>query len=162
MKIRASFTSISLILFLVACSKSSDDPIPNNNEINASVAHTNGSLVIINARAEKAILGLRSPLGGPSYIHGSNAANAVVYVNLYPAITTTGTFNFSDGYRCQYRVNDSSPSTLIFENTSFNSGTISITTLNDNYIEGSFNAICRNGTDSVVVTGTFKGNIISK
>jgi hypothetical protein len=153
--------SLCSIIFF-GCSKNSDDPIPNNNEVNATVAHTNGSLVIITARTDKAILGLRSPLGGPGYMYGSNAANAAVSVNLYPSITSTGTFDFATGFRCGYRVNAGSTSTPIYDNTNFNGGSITITVFRDGYIEGSFNAICRNGNDSVIVTGTFKGNKIAK
>lgn len=153
-----------LLCFFSGCKKNSDTPSPvNNNEMNATVLLSNGSTVIINARGTKAILGVSGPLGSPGYIEGTNETNNAVYINLFPAITRPGTFNYAQGYRCQYRVNTTSNNTPIYENWSNTAGSITITTVNDSYLEGSFTAVCRYPpSDSVVISGTFKGNIIGK
>jgi hypothetical protein len=152
-----------LLCFFSGCKKNSGTPSPvNNNEMNATVLFTNGSTVTINARGTKAILGVSSPLGGSGYISGTNPSNAQVYISLFPKISTTGTFTTTQGYSCTYYVNAGSTSTPVYTTFGNSSGTLTILSVSDNYLEGSFNAVCRNGADSVTVTGTFKGNIIGK
>ena len=107
-----------------------------------------------------------SLVGGNTHIDATNTSNAAVYMSIFvPAttcVTTPGTYNFN----CEYRVDVSSVSTPIYSNLlATNRGSITFTTINDHYMEGFFNAICRCaslgcGTDSVVVSGTFKGDYL--
>lgn len=151
-----------LFISLMSCKKDDTDEPANTNEVNATVVLSSGGTVTISAKGTKAILGLSSPLGGPGYIDGTNSANAAVYINLYPAITMTGTFGFNQGYTCQYRPDVTSMTSPIYTNSGIDPGSITITTVNDHYLEGSFSAICRYQGDSVIVSGTFKGNTIGK
>jgi len=158
-----SFISLLIVALFFSCKKNSGtEPPVNNNEVNTAVLLSNGSTVIINARGVKAILGLSSPLGGSGYISGTNSSNAQVNISLFPKISSTGTFTTSQGYSCTYYVNAGSTSTPVYTTFGNSSGTLTILSVSDNYLEGNFNAVCRNGADSVTVTGTFKGNIIGK
>ena len=156
-----SLVIISIIFY--ACKKDGQSTLPpNNNQIIATIVLSSGSILNINASGSKAILGLFSGFGGPGYIDGTNAANAAVYINVYPKISSTGTINGRNaGFWCQYRQNVTSFSTPIYENSGASSGSITFTSVSNLYLEGSFNAVCRNGTDSVIVSGTFKGDYIS-
>ena len=162
----------TILLFLLVssfatCKKGSDDPPPNNNEVKATILLPSGNTININATTTKALMGCSiSLVGGSTHIDATNSANAAVYMSIFvPAttcVTTPGTYNFI----CEYRVDISSASTPIYSNlTATNRGTITFTTINDHYMEGFFNAICRCasagcGTDSVVVSGTFKGDYL--
>ncbi len=147
----------------LGCKKNSlPSPLPNNNEFNATVVLSSGQILNINARGTKAPMGLSSPLGGASYVDGTNEAGNAVYINVFPIISGPGTFDFASGFRCQYRVNAGSGATPIYENNGANAGSITFTSANAQKMEGSFNAVCRFGTDSVLVTGTFKGDRIGQ
>ena len=154
---------ISSLIIFCACKKDSSPTLPpNHNEVSATIILSNGSSNTFNASGPKARLGLFSGFSGPGYIDGTNAANAAVYINVYPKISSTGTINGRNaGFWCQYRQNVTSNSTPIYENSGASSGSITFTSVSNQYLEGSFNAVCRNGTDSVIVSGTFKGDYIS-
>jgi hypothetical protein len=160
-----------LLLLLVSsfgtCKKGSDAPPPNNNEVKATILLPSGNTININATATKASMGCLISLGGGyTHIDATNSANAAVYMSIYVPATTLcnnpGTYNFN----CEYRVDFSSGSTPIYSNLlATNRGSITFTTINDHYMEGTFNAICRCaspgcGTDSVAVSGTFKGDYL--
>ena len=168
---RGSWPNAILLLLLVSifvtCKKESDDPPPNNNEVKATILLPSGNTININATATKASMGCLISLGGGyTHIDATNTANAAVYMSIYvpvtTCVTTPGTYNFN----CEYRVDFTSGSTPIYSNLlATNRGSITFTTINDHYMEGTFNAICRCaspgcGTDSVAVSGTFKGDYL--
>ncbi len=147
------------VLFISGCTKDNPlAPAANNNEVNAQVLLSSGTTVNIQAKGSKARMALYSYLGGPGYIQGTNDAGNMVIINLYPSISHTGSFGTGQGFSCQYRPDGLSGSSPIYLNSGANSGQLVITSFSDNYIAGSYSAVCRNGSDSVTVTGTFKGD----
>ncbi len=152
---------VLIIIITSACKKTNDALLPpNNNEVNASVVLSSGTTVIINAKGTKAPMGLSGVFGAPGFVDGTSASNAAVYIEIYPSISSTGTFVYAQGFRCQYRTNVADPNTPIYQNNGINAGSITFTTVNNNYIEGNFNAVCRLNTDSVIISGTFKGDYL--
>ena len=146
---------------MVGCKKDGPPALhPNHNEVNATVVFVSGPSIIINAKGTKAPLGLNSFWGSGSYVDGTNDANNAVYISIYPGITGPGTYNFTSGYRCEYRINATSGATPIYVNSGINGGSITFIKANTQEMEGSFTAVCRYGTDSVMVSGTFKGDYI--
>ena len=163
MKLLVAVIPFFVTVVLVSCKKNSPPaPLPNNNEVNATVVLSSGQIININARGTKAPMGLGSPFTGPTYVDGRNAAGNEVYISVFPTISSPGTFDFPVGFRCQYRINAGSGTTPIYENNGANAGSITFTTANAQKMEGSFSALCRYGTDSVLVTGTFKGDRIGQ
>ena len=146
-----------LISYFTSCKKNGAPTPTNNNEVKATVV-TSGGTININATATKALMGCAS-LGGGTYVDGTNASNAAVYISLYASgvmcVTSPGTYTFS----CQYRPDVLSPSTPIYVNSGVSDpGSITFTAINDHHMEDYFNAVCRYNTDSVTVNGTFKGD----
>jgi hypothetical protein len=141
--------------------KKNNEVTPNNNEVKATVVTSTGT-ININASGSKATMGC-SPLGGGSFVNGSNDANTAVYISYVyntgtiSCVSSPGTYNFS----CEYRKNITDPNTSIYSNNGNNRGSITFTAINGSYMEGYFNAVCRLNTDSVIVTGTFKGDHIN-
>ena len=161
-KLTFLFTASFFIFFMQACSKKSNAVLPpNNNEVNATVVLSTGFTININAKGLKAPIGLYGIFGGPGYVDGTNAANAAVLIEVYSAISGPGTYDLSHGFRCQYRQDVTNNSTPIYQNNGANAGSITFTTANENNAEGYFNAVCRLNTDSVIVSGTFKGDHIT-
>jgi hypothetical protein len=158
-----AFILLLLTGFFLSCKKKNEAP-PNKNEVKATVVVSPASTITINATGSKALMGCS--FGSGSYVDGTNEANAAVYIlYVYGAnlscVTIPGTYSFS----CEYRVNVADPNTPIYSNNGANPGSITFTTVNDHSMEGSFTAVCRCnsggcvfGVDSVVVTGTFKGD----
>jgi len=152
-----------LISCFISCKKKNEVAV-NSNEVKATVVVSPTTTINISATATKALMGCAS-LGGGTYVDGTSASNAAVYISLYASgvmcVTSAGTYNFS----CEYRKNVADPNTPIFSNNGMNRGSITFTTVNDHYMEGFFTAVCRcnsggcvSGVDSVIVNGTFKGD----
>ena len=149
------FTLLVLIIIFNACKKKNDEP-PNNNELKATVVVSPVKTVIIDAKAEKAIMGCANIFGNTyTYIDGIGESDAALYITVVDAniqcITGPGTYSMD----CEYRVNVNDQSTPIFVDQA---GSITFTAINEKYMEGFFNAVCVYGIDSVVVSGTFKGD----
>ena len=155
-----------VIAILISACKKKNDPAPlNNNEVNATVVISPTSTITINAKGTKAKMAC-SILGGGTFIEGTHDNGAAVYINISnpPAlscITSPGTYNFS----CEYRKNVADPNTPIFSNNGINPGSITFTTINGHYMQGTFTAVCwcnssgfMFGVDFVNVSGTFKGD----
>ena len=155
-----------LLLFIscfISCKKKFEIA-PNNNEVKAVVVVSPTSTITINARGTKAPMGTRF-LGIGTFVEGTNEANAAVYITAFSggvmAVTSPGTYSFI----CEYRTNVANPNTPIYSNSGTNTGSITFTSINDHSMEGFFNATCRCvsvgcvfGVDSVIVSGTFKGD----
>ena len=171
MKYIIVYAMILIIVCISACKKKNDVILPNNNEVNATVVVSPTSTITINAKGTKAKMAC-SILGGGTFIEGTHDNGAAVYINIsnppaFSCITSPGTYNFS----CEYRKNVADPNTPIWSNIPVNGGSITnrgsitLTVANDHYGEGYFNAVakcvssgCAYGVDSVIITGTFKGN----
>lgn len=152
-----------LISCFFSCKKGNNIP-PNNNEMKATVVVSTASTININAAGTKARMGCS--LFGGTYVEGTNEANAAVYITTnsinFSCITSPGIYSFA----CQYRPNVADPNTPIYSNIGPNPGSITFSTVNDHYMQGTFNAVCRcitpgnciSNVDSVIVTGSFKGD----
>jgi hypothetical protein len=149
----------------ISCKKQINMP-PNNNEVKATVVVSPTSTITINAKGLKAPMG-PGFLGIGTFISGTNETGASVYINVHgpgiSSIANPGTYS----YTCEYRTNASGANAAIYSNSGTNSGSITFTTINENFMEGYFNAVCRCwspgcvfGVDSVIVTGTFKGDYL--
>jgi len=156
-----------LTVFSIACNKKNDTAPPNTNEFNATVLLTTGATVTINAKGSNAKMGC-AILGGGNYVNGINSDNASVYLSyIYDGsgsascVSSPGTYNLV----CEFRKNVAVTNTPIWRSSGMNRGSITFIVINDHYMEGHFNAVstcfsggCVYGVDSVVITGTFKGN----
>jgi hypothetical protein len=154
---------LSSLIFVLAVGCKKDGPPalpPNHNEVNATIIHISGPAITIQATGTKAPLGLNGWFGGGGYVDGTNDANNAVYISIYPGIAGPGTYDYTSGYRCEYRINATSGTTPIYMNSGANAGNIIFTKANRQEMEGSFTAVCRYGTDSVIVSGSFKGDYI--
>jgi hypothetical protein len=164
---RKCLNAIILLLLIscfVSCQKKNDVP-QNNNEVKATVVVSPTSTININATGSKTRMGCANCAG--TIVEGTNEANAAVYITVNPpsssvpnlaCVTSTGTYVFD----CQYRPNVADPNTPIYG--SFG-GSMTFIAINDHYMEGSFTTVCRCisqgcafGVDSVVVTGSFRGD----
>ena len=159
-----------IILLLTSCFIScgkKEHVAPNNNEVKATVVVSPTSTITINAKGYNALMGT-SFFGGGTFIDGIGEANAAVYINVYSsgfmAVNSPGTYSFS----CEYRKNVADQNAPIYSNNGMNAGSITFTAINDHSMQGFFSAVCRCnssgcvlGIDSVIVTGTFKGDHLS-
>lgn len=145
-----------LIVFSFSCKKSnlSNEDLLSKNRVDATIVLSSGAIIRINATGPKAVMGC-GLIGGGTYVDGTNDTKSAIYNNIIGfCIVSPGTYSFS----CQYRTDVSSQSAPIYENLGVsNPGSITFTTFTDHYAEGSFNAVCKYGTDSVTVNGTFSG-----
>ena len=158
--------ALVLVTVIISACKKKNEILPNNNEVNATVVVSPTSTITINAKGAKAIMGC-SLFGGGTFVDGTNSLNEAVYLSYISGITcvtSPGTYRFD----CQYRPDVSSSSTPIYQNIGVNRGSITFTAVNLHYMEGYFNAVCYChstgcvfGVDSVVVTGSFKGDYLS-
>lgn len=141
-----------------SCHKNKDALPVKNTEVKATVTLSPGNIVTINATGSKAVMG-SAFYGGGTFIDGTNENNAAVYISVYNSsfspVTVPGTYNFD----CQYRPDITSQSTPIYVNTgSSDPGSITFTIINDHYMEGYFNSVCVANADTVIVSGSFKGD----
>jgi hypothetical protein len=168
---KGKWLNVIALLLLVSsfgsCKKGSDAPPTNNNEVKATILLTSGTAITINATTTKALMGCTITLvGGSTHIDGTNAANAAIHISIFVpgsmCVTAAGTYNFG----CEYRQDVTSGNTPIYSNLGIaNPGNITFTTINEHYMEGYFTALCRCasagcGTDTVIVSGTFKGDYL--
>jgi len=145
---------LMLSYLFTGCKKKNDTPSPNNNEIKATVVISPTTTITINATGSNAVIG-PSLFGGGTYIDGYDASNAAIRITTGTTIVTIpGTYSFT----CIYTPNLRSGYAPIYGNNGTNSGSVTFMAVNDYYMEGYFNAVCRNNMDSVIVSGTFKGD----
>ena len=157
-----------MTVFISACSKDNGTTSQGNNEVNATIVTSTGT-ININAKGTKAIVKCSYTLLGVSnYVYGANDNNAAVSINIInPAnpnatITSPGTYNMS----CEYKMNKADPNAGYFLINGLNAGSITVTAANDHHMEGNFTSVARcaggNGCvynkDSVLISGTFKGD----
>lgn len=139
----------------LSCSIEFVDPPPPNNEVKATITFSTGSVLHFNAKGFKARMGnyslrtfIKGTEGGVIYISWGDP-----YVN---RIASPGTYPFY----LRYLVSESS--TDEYRHLSIEPGTITLRTSNDNYMEGYFSTVmCRSGSDSLTISGTFKGDALS-
>jgi len=165
MKVILLYAIALLSVFIPACNKNKDTAPPNTNEFNATVLLTTGATVTINAKGSKAKIGCTF-LGGGNFLYGTNDNNEYVHLGSiygpgFTCVSSPGTYPLT----CEFRKNVTDPNTRIWSNIGMNQGSITITVINDHYMEGHFNAVskcvsvgCGSSPDSVVINGTFKGN----
>ena len=158
---KASLFIILIVLF--SCNKKSSPP-PNNNEVNATVIVSPSTSVIIDAKGNKARMVRCVILGGGTYIEGSNGDNAAVLIHAYSSTSSCVTSPGNYYFYCEYRPNLNDINTPIFSSSS---AFMTFAKISDEYMEGTFSAVCTCtslgcafGVDSVIVTGTFKGDFI--
>lgn len=163
------YFNLKLFLLLIICfiSCKTDVEPPNDNEMHATVILSPGNSIIINAKGTKTLIGC-SLFGGGTFIQGTSESDAAVYLTILGStncISSPGIY----GFTCEFRKNVADPNTPIYSNyLGDNHGSITFSEVNDNYVEGFFNATCRcfspgctYDVDSVIVSGSFKGNFFS-
>src|SRR5215204_2417549 len=157
---KLAFLSIAVLFAIpcwLGCKKQPPALPPNHNEFKATVVLVSGSTVTINAAGAKAKMGC-APWGGGTYVNGTSETNARVYCSAYSSgiacVIAPGTYQCS----CEYRPDATSSTTPGYGSTAAHPGSITFTVFDANHMEGYFDAVCTNNTDSVVVSGTFKGD----
>ena len=129
-----------------------------DREVRAVILHSSGTTVTINASWPDAILG--DGIFTPTTFGEGNGNSARITWSI-PRVTATGTF--TSQFNCAYSANVSSGP--YYENRVGwvkNPGSITFTSVSSNFIEGTFTATCKTSmmaTDSVTVTGSFKGDL---
>lgn len=147
-----------------SCKKSSNPPV-NNNVVSASVIVSPTQTIPFQFTGDKAHIGCGFTGNGPS-IWGETDAFALLDLRVsnstFTCVVAPGTYPLI----CEYRKNTHDPAGAIFSNFGRAPGSITFTVNDGNNIEGFFSAIswcqstgCNPATDSVIVSGTFKGNI---
>jgi hypothetical protein len=144
------------ILFCISCNKKyiPDDP-GKNNEFHA--------LLVFSADSSQRfdVIGTKAGMGcswGTTYVEGLREDDAYINLQLYfdemRCLSSPGTLTTE--LRCQYRPNLYEGN--IYGNNSANPGIVTFTTVTTDYMEGHFETVCNiSATDSVIITGTFKG-----
>jgi len=155
---RKLFILLLLIGSITTCKKKDSGP-PNSNEMKATGVFSSGHAFNFTAKGSNVKMGTGCTLIG-GYVTGTNESHAIVSIST-TTLTSPGTFAFI----CEYRANDLVADTPIYEGSG--SG-LTITSINDHYLAGYFTVVCRCistgcvlGVDSVIVSGTFKGDHIN-
>jgi len=173
---------LSLLFLVATCKKSADPPPPpvivNNNEIKASILYVNGNTTFINASRETARIGcdtVGGSKGGPlsSYVISALGSwETGEYLYIYASginggcVVGTGTFPANFDYYPSGMTGTYRPRYYSTFANDINISSITYTTNNNIKKEGFFRSVCRNEnsnlTDSVIITGTFKGDFIGQ
>jgi hypothetical protein len=153
---------LNLAILIIACLLSlackKERQIFRGKEVKATIILSSGSTVEINTSPGNAYIGcgiLYVSAQGPSFIQGINDAyTAAIILSVGDTcIVHAGTYKFT----CQY-VKDYSGQSITYQNDSVaDPGTLTYTVVKDDYVEGTFHAVCKYDMDSVQVNGTFKG-----
>ena len=171
MTIPRSLSQATLLLILsiilvaqIACSKKSDMPA-NNNELRATVKFT--SPMVLNYSVTGSMVTMGCDIWGiSSWIQSTDETNGRIALSMYgPCISAPGT---TGKIVLQYLRYPNSQTSPVYYNTILRtpggvaetSGSITITAVNGDQWEGSFEGVCwspANYADSVVIKGTFKG-----
>ncbi len=145
------------LLFCIACSKKHNPDVPGkNNEFHALLVFSADSSQRIDVTGSKA--GMGCSWGSVTYVEGLREDDAYFILQLYfpelRCITSAGTFTTE--LRCEYRPNLYTGN--FYGNNTANPGSVTFTTVTTEYMEGYFETVCNiSATDSVIITGTFKG-----
>jgi len=133
--------------FCFSCMKKSAPP-PNSNEFHAQLAFSGGSSSAINETGYSTHMGCSN---GTTSLEGNNDSVSIgISINIGHCITNTGTF--TNEFECQATTHSS-----LYVKDPTKPGSITFTAGSNAYMEGSFQIVCYNGNDSVLVSGTFKG-----
>jgi hypothetical protein len=143
------------ILFCNACSKKDTGAPENTSEFHALLVFSPDSSQRIDVTGNKARMGCSY---GGTYVEGLREDDAYVSLQVFfddlSCITSAGTF--TSRILCEYRPNLYVGN--VYANDSTRTGNITFTTVNSKYLEGHFQTVCIiSATDSVIITGTFKG-----
>jgi hypothetical protein len=147
---------VALFSFFYSCKKN-DGHL--NREVRAVIVHSSGTTVTINASWPDARLGHDLLFLQTTYGEGNSNFARINWT--VPYVTAPGTF--TNQYRCTYSAHvNLGP---YYENTVGwvkNPGSVTITSVSNEFIEGTFTATCKThmmATDSVTITGSFKGQL---
>lgn len=159
---RLQIISIILVIaLLVSCRKKIEMP-PNNNEIRATIIFSSGKQIQIYGKNTKARMGW--DWIGMTYLEVSDDLNGLVSFTAFPAIKSPGTYNnFSVQFRpaTVQRLPDYDNFQLSNTGSLANRGSVTFSRINDHNMEGAFHAVCWARTDTVIITGTFKGDYLN-
>jgi hypothetical protein len=132
-------------------------------EIRATAVLGSGEVINFNVnQPPQANLGVDPYVGYP-YISVTNEYNSKIYMSVADISglggpNQAGTYpSGSYRYVCHFILNNLATPGEEYSNTPYNPGSITFTRFETNYMEGNFFAYCKLGTDSVLVSGTFKG-----
>jgi hypothetical protein len=145
-----------LLSFCSACSKKYEPDLPGkNNEFHALLVFFGDSSQRIDVTGIKAAMGCSV---GTTFVFGQREDDALIQLSLYfpvfRCLSSPGTFTTE--LHCQYRTNRYTGD--IYVNDPASPGSITFTTLTSEFMEGYFETVCySSATDSVIITGTFKG-----
>lgn len=137
------------LLFLAAGCKKSTDPLSNfvNNRISITVTSSSGAVTSHNFTKELAPMG-HYFYTGTFYAEGKISSND-------RQISFGPTDSDPTKVSCSYYPNGSAG--IRYDSPTVNPGTISLTKSGNNHAEGSFNAKCGSGSDTLTIQGTFSG-----
>lgn len=164
-------TKLVIIISIVACiscKKDSGEAQGNlNNEVKGTVVVDGGAPISLAARGNYTLFKRTVNPGNNvmMVIVGNTGNNSQVQIQLfnilqkgsYPFVTDSATGN---GAGCQYMIGTGFNITaMYFSSQSANPGTITIDSISNTYIKGSFTANCSSGSGTAQITnGSFKGN----
>ena len=135
-----------------------------NNEITGTVNFSSGAALNIHVTGVNARMGC-DIFGISSWLEALNDASGRLAISCFgPCVETPGTTDNVDIHYERYQHSQTSPfyanvTTRAPGNATVRSGRVTFTVVTGNYWEGNFTATCWSSmnSDSVLVTGTFKG-----
>ena len=166
MKFSPSFILAALMLgticLQVSCKKEGPQP-PKNNEIKATITFSSGQVLTTQTSGWNAALGCGLFVPSSWLESRDDTHGRIVVVCSGPCVTAPAT---TDQVMVSYFRDPNSPTAPVYYNSiirspgdpEVKSGSVTFTSVNGDFWEGHFNAICwATPTDSVFIKGTFKG-----
>ena len=151
---------LSLVSFL-SCKKKVDSP-PNNNEIKATIRYKSGQQVDIYVTGSKAVMGKCGILGGGWHANALDDSGGSLYLSAGRCIDSAGHYN---NVHVMYFPNGKLHSSPMYENYIIpipgGPTSLSIFTFKEvrkDYVDGAFSSMAWYQKDTVLITGTFKGD----
>jgi hypothetical protein len=151
---KAPFISC-IIIILFSCNKNKFPDFGQqyaNNRMDVSLKMASGEILSVKAAGNRALFGCGA-YGLGTYVQGTGDNNVAVYCNINDCINGPGKYSCNS----RYTPKPSSDTRDYETNGVDNPGSITFTVLNHNHAEGYFSAVCKRGSDSVIVIGTFSG-----
>lgn len=153
---------VLMITFSLSCKKKVDLP-PNNNEIKASIRYKSGKQIDIHVSGPKARMGC-GMLGGGRYVEAYDEVNGSILLSSLTCLNSVGNYN---NVYVRFTANVNSQTSPIYENHIITTpggptflSIFTIKELRSDYIEGSFSSMAWYQKDTVLITGTYKGDYL--
>ena len=148
-----------ILCFNLSCKKKDFFEAYRNNEIKATIVHRSGATVTFESKGLDAQFGCATYTGS-SFGEGNNDLNQNVSFTLeFKCVSSPGTYSSPLLRYCPNLNSQSYYENGIYPNQASvtTQNTVNFTVVRDHYWEGYFTGVCWLNKDTVVISGTFKG-----